>query len=670
MNQPQTIHRKADPSLDVLTRLKPNKLIFHWKAASLYTTFLGLSVVLLYLAFSHTPATFTPDPLQANVRLSCLPPLLAFCFVAITIQRLAPSGMMPSVVLLATTLSLWITTAAASLSYGLTDARGMGWLMTTLMVFTTLSILLLGLSAALFSHRARQHEQANTDRDALTGLLTRNGFLRQYAQLTPGQPCTLVVIDLNQLKAINDTSGHGAGDIYIRSVAQALQTELSAIGTIGRWGGDEFAAIIPLLPEQQVVKTIDALLRTTPTASGGLPTFAYGTATLTAGEPLERAFALADQRMYERKELQRTTRTQHARDINAVGEVSRELELLQTSEDLLTSGLPLVASLLRFDATFYVQRQTATWIITTIHAQTGTKLPASLAVGMAIPLSGVLGRALREKRILWSTDYPTDPDATRTWVEAGLKTVCVTPVRCLGEIVGFCCLANFGTWRSITPQIRRVAETTSLRLGHVLDLERVERNVRLAEQEVRATIEGGLLGLGAALEARDFETGGHTRRVVEYASHLGHALGLPPEQLLALQQGAYLHDIGKLVIPDRILLKPGKLTPEEWAIMKTHSCRGGDIAKSIPTLTSGAVDVIHHHHERWDGAGYPDGLTGEEIPLVARIFSVCDVYDALTSARPYKEAWSRQEAKAEIERQAGKQFDPNVVQAFLPLVGS
>ncbi|WP_407543638.1 HD domain-containing protein (plasmid) [Deinococcus radiomollis] len=485
------------------------------------------------------------------------------------------------------------------------------------------------------------------------------------ASVTAGQPTP------SRLRQHNP-SGHGAGDTYIRGVAQALQTALFAIGTVGRWGGDEFAAIIPDLPEKQVVKAVDALLSTTPLTTGGLPVFAYGTATLTTGETLERAFALADQRMYERKELQRTTRTQHSREINAVEEVSRELELLRTSEALLTSGLPLVASLLRFDVTFYVQRQpaTGTWVITKLHAQTGTELPPPLAEGITNSLSGVLGRALREKRIVWSTDYPTDPEASPIWVEAGLKTIFVAPVRCLGEIVGRCCLANFGTWRSVTPQVRRIAETTALRLGHVLDLEQVERNVRRAEQDVRATLEGGLLGLGAALEARDLETGGHTRRVVEHSARLGKALGLPPDQLLALRQGAYLHDIGKLVIPDAILLKPGKLYAEEWDIMKTHSSEGRAIATSIPTLTSGAVDVIHHHHERWDGSGYPDGLRGEAIPLVARIFSVCDVYDALISDRPYKVAWGHEEAVLEIERQAGRHFDPEVVRAFLSLMVS
>ncbi|WP_407572702.1 HD-GYP domain-containing protein [Deinococcus altitudinis] len=207
-----------------------------------------------------------------------------------------------------------------------------------------------------------------------------------------------------------------------------------------------------------------------------------------------------------------------------------------------------------------------------------------------------------------------------------------------------------------------MTETTALRFGHILDLQRTEQNIR-------ATVEGGLLGLGAALEARDLETGGHTQRVVEHATHLGQALDLPQEQFEDLRQGAYLHDIGKLVIPDAILLKPGKLGADEWAIMKTHAGRGADIAGNIPTLTRGAIDVIRHHHERWDGSGYPEGLSGTAIPLVARIFSVVDVYDALTSERPYKKAWTHGEAAAEIERQAGQQFDPEIVQAFLSLMG-
>ncbi|WP_407571619.1 HD domain-containing phosphohydrolase [Deinococcus altitudinis] len=662
MKQVRTPFLMTDASPDTLTRLMPAKLVFHWKAAAIYTLILGAAIVWLFFSFDKYPAAFAPDHLQAIIRGVCVLPLLIFCFVVIAVQRLAPYGIMLSAVLLATAIALWLDTASASLSYGISSGHGPEWLRTVLMVVTTFGVLLTALFSVLFSYRARQQEQAATERDALTGLLNRAGLLRWYAQLTPGRTCTLVVFDLNGLKLVNDTAGHGAGDAYIRSIGQAAQSILPESGMVGRWGGDEFAAIIPDLPGEGAAEIMDALLGTTPTVNGNMVAFAYGTSTLNTGEPLERPFALADQRMYEHKELQRGSRTQHSREVNAVEEVSRELELFRTAEDLLTLGLPLIATLLRFDAVFYMQGAADRWVITKFHAPTGSVVPLRIVEGTIHPVhEGVTGRAFQEGRSVYSTDYSADPDASPLWVDGGLKTVLATPVRCFGEIVGFIYLASFSTWRSITPQVRRMTETTALRLGHILDLQRTERDVRV-------TVEGGLLGLGAALEARDLETGGHTQRVVEYATHLGQALALPPDQFEDLRQGAYLHDIGKLVIPDAILLKPGKLDADEWATMKTHAWEGGRIAGRIPTLTSGAVDVIRHHHERWDGTGYPDALSGTAIPLVARIFSVVDVYDALTSERPYKQAWTHEDAVSEIERQAGKQFDPQVIQAFLSLM--
>ena len=654
----------ADASPDVLTRLAPEKLTIHWSAASIYTAVLSAVLFVFFMKFGQFPASFIPDHVQAGVRLACLLPLLVFCFTIIAIQRLIPYGVTPCVVSVATALSLWITIAAASLHYGISSNSNPEWIKTALMVIATLGILFTALFTALFGFHTQKHERATAERDFLTGLFNRTGLSRWYAALTPGTPCTLVVFDLNRLKTVNDTSGHDAGDTYIRTVGHSIRTALIGLGEVGRWGGDEFVAILPNTTENVVGKTVDALLRSAPLSDRGLPAFAYGTTALTATEPLERPLAIADQKMYERKELQRNQGTQHFREINAVEEVSRELELLSASDDLLDTGLPLVANLLSFDATFYMQRTPDAWMVRTFHAPTGMGTGASLPIaeGMRYPVHrGVIGRAYREGRTMYSTDYPSDPDAASDWVEAGLKTTLATPVRCLGEIVGFVCLASVRTWRSITPQVRRMTETLALRLGHVLDLER-------AVQDTRATLEGGLLGLGAALEARDLETGGHTRRVVDHATRLGEALGLPDEVLNDLRQGAYLHDIGKLVIPDAILLKPGKLTLEEWEVMKTHSCKGYDIARSIPTLTRGALDVIRSHHERWDGTGYPDALMREAIPLPARIFAVCDVYDALTSDRPYKKAWPVAEAKTEITRQARTQFDPEVVQAFLQLV--
>ncbi|WP_407572805.1 HD domain-containing phosphohydrolase [Deinococcus altitudinis] len=663
MNQARRKFRMSDASPDILTRLAPEKLTFHWKSASIYTTVLGAAIALVFVGSGQSLSTFTPDHVQAGARLACLIPLLIFCFTAIAIQRLMPYGVIPGAVFLVTALSFWIDISAASLYYGVAVGLGAEWVKTALMALTTLGVLLTTLSGALFGYRARRQERTIADRDALTGLLNRTGLLRRYAALTPGTPCTLVVFDLNRLKAINDASGHGAGDAYIRAQANTIRVALADHGDVARWGGDEFVAILPYTSEQQVAETIETLLSTAPRADHNLPAFAYGTTTLTATELLERPLALADQKMYECKELQRENRTQLVREINAVEEISRELELLHTSEDLLNTGLPLIAQLLRFDATFYIKRLPDAWTVEAFHAFSNTETHSSLPVseGVTYPfLEGIIGRAYREGRTVYSTDYPSDPDASSAWIEAGLKTTLATPVRCLGEIVGFVCLASVSTWRSVTPQVRRMTETIGLRLGHVFDLERTEQNVR-------STLEGGLLGLGAALEARDLETGGHTRRVVEHATKLGESLGLPAGQLEDLRQGAYLHDIGKLVIPDAILLKPGRLTPTEWEIMKSHASEGAKIARTIPTLTKGAISLIRYHHERWDGTGYPDALSGTTIPLPARIFAVCDVYDALTSDRPYKQAWPAAEAKLEIARQAGRQFDPEVVQAFLQL---
>ncbi len=190
------------------------------------------------------------------------------------------------------------------------------------------------------------------------------------------------------------------------------------------------------------------------------------------------------------------------------------------------------------------------------------------------------------------------------------------------------------------------------------------------QAHTQKTLEGSFLALGLALEMRDLETAGHTQHVVQYATALGEAFGLNILQLEALRQGAYLHDLGKLGVPDSILLKPGKLDPEEWSIMKTHVERGFHLASQIPGLAQGALNVIRYHHERWDGTGYPEGLKGDSIPLEARVFAICDVYDALVSIRPYKKAWTHEEAVAQLRMDSGKHFDPSVVDAFIKTLGS
>jgi PAS domain S-box-containing protein len=180
-----------------------------------------------------------------------------------------------------------------------------------------------------------------------------------------------------------------------------------------------------------------------------------------------------------------------------------------------------------------------------------------------------------------------------------------------------------------------------------------------------ATIEGW----AHALELRDRETEGHTKRVTDLAVRLAEVVGFKPQEIIHLRRGAILHDIGKMGIPDSILLKPGRLTPEEWEIMRMHPVYAQELLEPIKHLRP-ALDIPYAHHERWDGGGYPRGLRGDDIPLSARIFAVVDVWDALQSARPYKSAWPAGAARAFIEENAGSHFDPEITRAFLDIVGN
>jgi putative two-component system response regulator len=175
--------------------------------------------------------------------------------------------------------------------------------------------------------------------------------------------------------------------------------------------------------------------------------------------------------------------------------------------------------------------------------------------------------------------------------------------------------------------------------------------------------------LARVAEFRDTGTGMHVVRMAQYCQAIGGAVGMTADERELLLLSAPMHDIGKIAIPDAILLKPGKLTEEEFAMMKQHTVIGYEILKnSTSRLLRLAADIAITHHERFDGSGYPAGLRGEDIPLHGRICALSDVFDALTSARPYKEAWPVEAALAEIERGAGAQFDPRIVQAFKSVV--
>lgn len=173
-----------------------------------------------------------------------------------------------------------------------------------------------------------------------------------------------------------------------------------------------------------------------------------------------------------------------------------------------------------------------------------------------------------------------------------------------------------------------------------------------------------LFALAQAVEARDQYTSGHCQRLASYAVGLGRALGLPDYQLTALHRGGYLHDIGKVGVPDAILFKEGRLSEEEWEFMRAHTLQGEEICRPMKTLAL-VLPIIRNHHEKWDGTGYPDGLKGEEIPLLARILQIADIYDALTTARPYKPAYPSEDALCTLEEEARRGWrDEELVSLF------
>ena len=218
----------------------------------------------------------------------------------------------------------------------------------------------------------------------------------------------------------------------------------------------------------------------------------------------------------------------------------------------------------------------------------------------------------------------------------------------------------------------RVKNFLQLRQMH-LELQRsnsqLAHRVQVRTAELSTARREALEMLARAAEFRDDETGQHTKRVGELSAAIAERLGEPSEFVEIVRLAAPLHDVGKIAVPDSILLKPGKLNDEEMELMRRHTIVAEAVfAKMESPLMKLAKDIALNHHERWDGLGYPNGIAGELIPLAARVVSVADVYDALVNERPYKRAWTNAEAFAEIEANRGSQFDPAVVDAFLQLM--
>jgi putative nucleotidyltransferase with HDIG domain len=244
----------------------------------------------------------------------------------------------------------------------------------------------------------------------------------------------------------------------------------------------------------------------------------------------------------------------------------------------------------------------------------------------------------------------------------GFESYCGLPLIAKGEVCGVleifhrARLEPDAEWSEFAEALAGQAAIAIDSATLFTDLQRVNANL---VQAYDSTLEGW----SRALDLRDRETEGHTQRVTDLALTLAREIGIHEDELVHLRRGAMLHDIGKMGIPDSILLKPGPLNDDEWRVMRQHPVLAYELLTPISYLRP-AIDIPYCHHERWDGTGYPRGLRGDEIPLAARIFAVVDVWDALLSDRPYRRAWSGSSARQYISSLSGAHFDPDIVDAF------
>jgi GAF domain-containing protein len=281
---------------------------------------------------------------------------------------------------------------------------------------------------------------------------------------------------------------------------------------------------------------------------------------------------------------------------------------------------------------------------------------------------GLAGQVIIRQQTCHITNLQTAPEAINELLikREGFVTYIGIPLIVKGQIKGVFEVFHRSPL-SPTPDWMEFLHTLAGQAAIAIDSAQLFENLQRSNQELLQAYDTTLEGWAHALELRDRETEGHTRRVTELTMHLARYMGVSDGEMVNIYRGVLLHDIGKMGVPDHILKKKGKLTPEEWAEMRQHPTYAYNLLAPISFLR-GVVDIPYCHHEHWDGSGYPRGLKGEQIPLAARIFSVIDIWDALLSDRPYRKAWPRDKVKAYLKESAATILDPRIVNIFLTMI--
>ena len=287
-----------------------------------------------------------------------------------------------------------------------------------------------------------------------------------------------------------------------------------------------------------------------------------------------------------------------------------------------------------------------------------------------VPLgAGLAGYAALEQRTVYIQDLQAEPrwgSVVHAEHQRRFQAYWAVPMLTKGQLVG---VIELYAERAFVPDkqwfefLETFADQGAIAVENALLFRSLERS----NAELQLAYDKTIAGWAYALDLKDEETAGHSQRVTKLTVRLAQRYGVDQHDLIHIQRGALLHDIGKMGVPDSILLKRGALTQAERALIEQHTEYARDLLEPIDFLAP-AIDIPYCHHERWDGTGYPRGLKGEEIPLAARIFAIVDVFDALTSERPYRHAWSREDTLEHIQKGAGKHFDPKLVEVFMTMI--
>lgn len=490
-------------------------------------------------------------------------------------------------------------------------------------------------------------------KDPLTGLGNYRAFNARLGPLLEiaagsGGELALALFDVDDLQRLNEDHGHPAGDKALRELASVLALEFRASDRVFRIGGDEFALILPdttHVEAEAIAARIDGALADSPaelTVSWGVAAYPN------AGLSRDALVTGADAALYAAK-----PRLERPDSRPAPGLSPRAFQRIQRV-------LGLARKQLDVDVTFYGELGNEQELIRIADGDTSS---FGLDSGTTIDLDdGYCDRTVGGEIDQLISDVSREPllRALPIADEARIGAYVGVPLaRPNGAVFGVLCGLSHEPKPDLATRDLELLQFLGGLVAETLDRDELEARERTAEIEF-----SGVSALVAALEARDHYTGEHSRGVVELALAVARRLDLSERETSELQQVAILHDIGKVAIPDSILQKPGSLSESEWELMRQHPAVGERIVASTETLAH-LAPAIRAEHERYDGRGYPDGLDADRIPVISRITLACDAYHAMTSDRPYRNAMSAESARTELERHAGTQFDPRVVEALL-----